>query len=287
MTLLLRRLAGGAGDRGLAGGAGDRAPDETPDGLTAAADAARPPTVIDVRGHPRPPAMPEATGVYVVGDIHGELDSLQRVIQRIRTDLEANPVEHAMTVFLGDYVDRGMASKSVIDTIIAECGIGQKIALRGNHEEMLLRALDDPTCMRGWCEAGGIATLASYGVPVADLMRGRGHDAARAALLDAMPEHHRAWLRGLPSCYESGDYFFCHAGIDPDRPLEDQREGDLLWIRGKIISDHRSFAKIIVHGHSPVERIEVRHNRINLDTGAFCTGNLACIRLDKAGLHRL
>jgi serine/threonine protein phosphatase 1 len=282
MKRWLQRLAGR-----LAGGAGDRGPDGTPPGLTAAAAAERPPTVIDARGHPRSPAMPDATGVYVVGDIHGELDCLQRVIQRIRIDLAASPVEHAATVFLGDYVDRGLASRSVIDTIIAERGIGRKITLRGNHEEMLLRALDDPACMRDWCEAGGIATLASYGVHVAELMRGRGHDAARAALLDAMPERHCTWLRALPSRYESGDYFFCHAGIDPDRPLEDQREGDLLWIRRKFISDRRSFAKIIVHGHSPVERIDVRHNRINLDTGAFCTGNLACIRLDKAGLRRL
>jgi serine/threonine protein phosphatase 1 len=152
---------------------------------------------------------------------------------------------------------------------------------------MLLQALDDVAGMRNWCEAGGIATIASYGVPVGDLMIGRGHEAARAALLDVMPESHQTWLRGLPSRYESGDYFFCHAGIDPDRPLEQQREVDLLWARRRFIHDRRSFAKIIVHGHSPVEQIDVRHNRINIDTGAYCTGNLACIRLDKAGLRSL
>nr|WP_294548958.1 metallophosphoesterase family protein [uncultured Rhodopila sp.] len=250
-----------------------------------AAGAEWPLTVIDERGNLRPPTVPDGTVLYAVGDIHGELDSLQRVLGRIRTDIAASPLKHVSTVFLGDYVDRGLASRSVIDAIIAEPGIGYKIALRGNHEEMLLRALDDAACMRNWCQAGGIATIASYGIDVADLMIGRGHDAARAALLDAMPDSHLAWLRALPSRYESGDYFFCHAGIDPDRPLDDQREGDLLWIRRKFIRDRRSFAKIIVHGHSPVERIEVRHNRINVDTGAFCTGNLGCIRLDAAGLR--
>jgi serine/threonine protein phosphatase 1 len=231
--------------------------------------------------------MPDGTRLYVVGDIHGELDSLQRVIARIRADIAASPVEDVSTVFLGDYVDRGLASKSVIDTIIAERGIGQTIALRGNHEAMLLLALDDAARMRNWCDAGGIATIASYGVAVGDLMIGRGHEAARAALLDVMPERHQTWLRGLPIRYESGDYFFCHAGIDPDRPLEQQREVDLLWARHRFIRDRRSFAKIIVHGHSPVERVDVRHNRINIDTGAYCTGNLACIRLDKAGLRLL
>jgi serine/threonine protein phosphatase 1 len=256
-------------------------------GKKAAVAAEWPLTVVDTCGKLRPPAVPDGACIYVVGDIHGELRSLQRVIAHIQADIAANPREHVSTVFLGDYVDRGLASRSVIDAIIAESGIGCKIPLRGNHEEMLLRALDDSAGMRHWCDAGGIATIASYGIDVADLMVGRGHDAARTALLDAMPDSHLVWLRALPSRYESGDYFFCHAGINPDRPLDDQREGDLLWIRHKFIRDRRSFAKIIVHGHSPVERIDVRHNRINVDTGAFCTGNLGCIRLEAAGLRCL
>jgi hypothetical protein len=151
---LLRRIATRLGTR-----IGD--PDSKPGGLIAAIDPERPPTIVDDRGNTRPPSMPDGTRLYVVGDIHGELDSLQRVILRIRTDIAASPVEHVSTVFLGDYIDRGLASKSVIDTIIAEPGIGRKIALRGNHEAMLLQALDDPAWMQDWCEAGGIATCIS------------------------------------------------------------------------------------------------------------------------------
>jgi serine/threonine protein phosphatase 1 len=226
------------------------------------------------------PRVADGTRIYVVGDIHGELDSLREVVRKIGADIAGRPGAEVFTVFVGDYVDRGLNSRGVIDALMLEAGVGTKIMLRGNHEELLLAALDDVERMRPWCAIGGVQTLFSYGVDVGEVMRGRGFEVARAAFVAAIPESHVAWLRGLPVCWETAGYFFCHAGINPDRALEDQRDADLLWVRDRFTRDERRFAKIVVHGHSPVERVEVRHNRINVDTGAVWTGALSCVCLE-------
>jgi serine/threonine protein phosphatase 1 len=236
--------------------------------------------VTDENGRLRAPVLANGTRVYVLGDIHGQLEPLQSAIARIVAHKTASPASTIMTVFVGDYVDRGLASRAVIDRIMAECDIGAKITLRGNHEDMMLRALHDPTCMKAWCDMGGIQTLFSYGVTVRDVMVGRGYEAAQAALRAALPETHLSWLQGLRDHYEQDDYFFCHAGIDPDRPFHDQTEEDLLWIREKFTHHDGAYPKIVVHGHSPVDRIDIRRNRINVDTGAAWTHYLGCLALE-------
>jgi len=239
-----------------------------------------PMVVRDENGRLRAPALADGTRVYVLGDIHGQLECLQAAIARIVADRTARPVRRLLTVFVGDYVDRGLASRAVIDRIIAESEIGTKIALRGNHEEMMSRALDDPSHMKTWCDMGGIQTLFSYGVDVREVMVGRGYEAAQAALRMALPQAHLSWLQGLRNYHEQDDYFFCHAGIDPDRSLRNQTAEDLLWIRERFTRDDRVYPKIVVHGHSPVDRIDVRRNRINVDTGAAWTQYLGCLALE-------
>jgi serine/threonine protein phosphatase 1 len=251
-----------------------------PGGTTASAG---PLAVMDEHGRRRAPVLANGTRVYVIGDIHGQLDCLQAAIARIVADRQARPARHILTVFVGDYVDRGLASRAVIERIMAESDIGSKITLRGNHEAMMLRALDDPADMKAWCDMGGAQTLFSYGVDVHEIMIGRGHEAAQAALRAALPAAHLSWLRGLRDHHEQDDYFFCHAGIDPDRPFRDQTEADLLWIRDRFTADDRVYAKIVVHGHSPVDRVDIRRNRINVDTGAAWTRHLGCVALDADG----
>ena len=240
--------------------------------------------VIGSNGQTRKPILPSGTRVYVVGDIHGQLENLQNVLGKIKADIRSRPIQDISTVFVGDYIDRGLASQAVIDTIINESEIGSKITLKGNHEELMLAALGDAENMKDWCAVGGIQTAFSYGVDVQDLMVGRGYEAAQKSLVSAVPSGHLDWLRGLLSRYEIGDFFFCHAGIDPDRPIGAQVEADLLWIRRKFTNDERTYSKIIVHGHSPVEQVDVRHNRVNVDTGAFFTGNLACVALEAGAI---
>ena len=243
-----------------------------------------PPFVVRSNGQKRSATLPSGTRIYAVGDIHGQLVNLQKVLGKIKADIRARPIQDITTVFVGDYIDRGLASKAVIDTLINEDGIGSKITLRGNHEELMLAALDDPDNMKDWCTVGGIQTAFSYGVDVQDLMVGRGYEAAQKSLRNAVPRSHTDWLHGLPSRHEIADFFFCHAGIDPDKSIESQVDADLLWIRRKFTNDERTYSKIIVHGHSPVEQVDVRHNRINVDTGAFFTGNLACVALEAGAI---
>jgi serine/threonine protein phosphatase 1 len=116
-------------------------------------------------------------------------------------------------------------------------------------------------------------------------MVGRNYTEAAARLREALPTKHLHFLSSLNSSYAHGKYFFCHAGVRPSVPLDQQSEEDLFWIRDEFLTSKVDFGKIIVHGHSPVPEPEVLPNRINLDTGAFATGRLTCLVLEESG-HR-
>jgi len=84
----------------------------------------------------------------------------------------------------------------------------------------------------------------------------------------------------MKSSYTCGDFFFVHAGVRPGIPFEKQREEDLLWIRWEFLNCDDDFGKFIVHGHTPVPQPDIRSNRINIDTGAYATGQLTCLILE-------
>ena len=222
--------------------------------------------------------------IYAIGDIHGCLDLLERAIDAINRDIDENGPA-ALTVTLGDYIDRGPASFGVIERLAANPFPTPHVALRGNHEQHFERFLSEPPIAEHWRRNGGIETLHSYGVPVADVMIGRNYDVAAEALAQALPAAHREFLRNLKTSHEVGRYFFCHAGVRPGIPIAQQSEDDLMWIRHEFLSSTEDFGKIVVHGHTPVAEPEVRANRINIDTGAYATGRLTCVALDDAG-HR-
>jgi serine/threonine protein phosphatase 1 len=228
--------------------------------------------------------LPEKTRLYVIGDIHGRLDLLDRLIDAIKRDVDAYG-DDCLTVTLGDYIDRGPNSRGVIERLLANPFPAPYIALKGNHEMLLQSFLADPAVGEHWRRLGGLETLHSYGVPVSGPMVGKAYEAAADRLRDAMPAEHRSFLRSLKTSYSNDKYFLCHAGVRPGVPLEQQSEEDLLWIRGEFLNTTVDFGKIVVHGHTPVEEPEVLPNRINIDTGAFATGHLTCVVLDKAG-HR-
>lgn len=196
---------------------------------------------------------------YAIGDIHGSLQKLQKLIVDCEHHAQGRPLQF---VFLGDYLDRGPDSAGVIDYIVAlQARLrDQVIALKGNHEDVALGVIDGTAPAGYWEILGGRATLRSYGV-----------DSAQA-----LPAGHVDWLRSLRLSHDDGRRFFVHAGIDPQRPLDAQREHDLLWIREPFLSEERSYARLIVHGHTPVETgaPDLRRNRCNLDTGAVFGGPL-------------
>ena len=240
------------------------------------------------RRHPPPrvraPAVPRGTRVYAVGDIHGEIGALTRLVAKIREDAAASAAERRVLVFLGDYVDRGFDSQAVIDFLLALPAPGiERVFLRGNHEAWMLDFLADARAGPAWLEAGGQATLLSYGVTLPPAPRDdAGLEALRGALARAIPAGHMAFLAGLALHHVEGDYAFVHAGIRPGVGLDDQRERDLLWIREEFTRDRRDHGKVIVHGHSMTHRPETRRNRIGIDTGAYATGCLTCLVLEGA-----
>ena len=150
---------------------------------------------------------------YAIGDIHGSLNKLRELIARCARHAQGRPMT---LVFLGDYIDRGPESAGVVRYVIELQSRlrEQVIALKGNHEAVALGVVDGTTPADYWLALGGAATLRSYGV-----------DSALA-----LPREHVDWLRSLRSSHDDGRRFFVHAGIDPEKPLEAQREHDLLWI---------------------------------------------------------
>lgn len=226
-------------------------------------------------------ALPAGLRIYAIGDVHGRSDLLANLASQIFDDLSTAPAS-SLTIFLGDYIDRGRDSAGVVDRLARGDFPTPFCALRGNHEDILLRFLEDETLLEAWRKFGGLETLHSYGVNVGDAMRGRGYDVARTALIERMPEAHRRFLEGTGMSATHGDYFFAHAGARPGAPLHKQSAEDLLWIRDDFLRWPGSWEKIVVHGHTPVPAPEVKPNRINIDTGAFATSVLTALVLEGA-----
>jgi len=222
----------------------------------------------------------EKTRLYVIGDIHGRLDLLDRLIDAIKRDVDEYGND-CLTVTLGDYIDRGPNSRGVIERLLANPFPGDYVALKGNHEALLENFLDEPGIGGRWRHLGGLETLHSFGVPVASLMVGRNYDQAAEQLRAALSPEHTKFLASLKTSLTVGRYFLCHAGVRPGVPLERQSEEDLLWIRDEFLSSKMDFGKIVVHGHTPTDEPEVLPNRINIDTGAFATGRLTCLVIDQ------
>jgi serine/threonine protein phosphatase 1 len=236
-----------------------------------------PPSLSRTRQQPR---VPDGVRVYAVGDIHGRADLLEGLLNRIDSDLSKSPVSHGIEVFLGDYVDRGPDSRLVLDRLVARNRTHRAVFLKGNHETFLAEFVDNPPILDDWQRIGGLETLMSYGL-APSINADTVTQARLAAALDqAMPPSHRRFLDDLKSSFTCGDFYFAHAGVRPGIPLEKQRDEDLLWIRQEFLLCEDDFGKIVVHGHTPVTQLDIRPNRINIDTGAYATGNLTCLVLE-------
>jgi len=230
------------------------------------------------RGEPVYPAIDGETVLYVIGDIHGRADLLKKVHEAIERDWERGTAERRLEVYLGDYVDRGPESAGVIAMLRARTERGGVLALSGNHEAVLLHFLEGRISDREWLDWGGAATALSYGVnPAREAI-------LSAALARAVPLEDIRFLRSLRSSFRYGPYFFAHAGVQPNRTLEEQVPEDLLWIRRPFLDHTGSFGAIVVHGHTPNAEPEFRPNRINIDTGAYATHRLSCLRIDSGGV---
>jgi serine/threonine protein phosphatase 1 len=231
-----------------------------------------------------PASLPPGQRVYAVGDVHGCDDRLAMMHQLIRADLAARPVAEPVVVHLGDYIDRGEASAAVIERLIrpwpappagTATPVPRIINLTGNHEEMMLAAIEGgggQDDVMQWLANGGADSLASWGIS----RRVRPRDWGRA-----IPPEHLALLRGLALRHQQGGYLFVHAGLRPGVPLERQSRHDMLWIREPFLSWPGEMPRVVVHGHTPELEAVVKANRIGIDTGAVMGGVLTCVVLEE------
>jgi len=221
---------------------------------------------------------PDDTVVYAIGDVHGRLDLLESLEQKIQNDARGRTEPRKVIVYLGDFVDRGYQSREVLDHLLGPGPAGfERVFLQGNHEEFLLRFLNDSSIARSWFSNGGLETMMSYGVQVS--MSASDTSRVQADFKSALPDAHRAFLEALPSMHQEGDYVFVHAGIRPGVALDAQDPEDLRWIRSDFLEDTRDHGAVIVHGHTVVENPVNRPNRICVDTGAYATSELTCVVL--------
>jgi serine/threonine protein phosphatase 1 len=225
------------------------------------------------------PRVPRGIRVYAIGDVHGRVDLLRALFEQIDASIKQHPVEHALHIFLGDYIDRGPHSRDVIDALLERKIEHAMIFLKGNHESYASQFLSDPSVLSEWRQVGGINTLLSYGVKPSTRDDPLRDEDVAMAFRQALPENHRRFIEGLALSFMCGDYFFAHAGVRPGVPLRGQREQDLLWIREDFLLHEEDFGKMIVHGHTPALEPDIRRNRINIDTGAYATGRLTCLVL--------
>lgn len=215
-------------------------------------------------------AVPEGRRIYAIGDIHGRLDLLEALLERIRCDEMMRGGSRGDLIFLGDLIDRGPDSAGVVARLIAlrEERPTTRFLL-GNHEEVFLAALDgDVKRLRLFHRIGGRETILSYGITPeayaeADFERLAGMVQA------AVPLSHRTFLESFEDMIVEGDYVFVHAGIRPGVALDAQRPSDLRWIREEFLSGQGIPGKAVVHGHTVFDEVVDLPDRIGIDTGAF------------------
>lgn len=226
--------------------------------------------------------VPDGVRVYAIGDIHGRLDLLQRLHDKIAADAATATAMRRIVVYLGDYVDRGLNSREVVDFLLDQpLASFESVHLRGNHDQQLLDFLTQPATGALWLRYGGDATLYSYGIRFPEsgpkLMQ---LQIMSAQLKETIPARHLAFFDGLKLTYELGDFLFVHAGIHPEKTMEQQTLEDMLWIRDEFLESDFDLGKVVIHGHSVTERPEIRDNRIGVDTGAVFSNTLTCLVLE-------
>jgi serine/threonine protein phosphatase 1 len=232
---------------------------------------------------PPAPRGPEGYRAYAVGDVHGRLDLLDRLLAAIEADIASRPASQNLIIFLGDLIDRGPQSSQVVERLRTwQPGDATAIFLCGNHEEVLLRVLaGESTILADWLRFGGAECLASYGLSP-DRIKQQSEVDALVEIEAAIPEEHQSFLASFADTFRFGDYLFVHAGIRPGVGVAAQSKVDLRWIREQFLDDATDHGFVVVHGHTISAAVEERPNRIGVDTGAYRSGRLTAIAIEGA-----
>lgn len=232
---------------------------------------------------PLPFSLPEGERIYAIGDVHGRIDLLDELLDRIDADDTARGGTRTRLIFLGDLVDRGPSSAQVVARVRALAQASDRVQLlKGNHEEIFINAArGDRRGARALIEIGGLATVQSYGISKEEAEHGTFEDLAHL-LLARIPREDVDFLDSAPNLLTSGDYVFVHAGIAPGVPLDQQLGRDTRWIREPFLSRVRNDGVMVVHGHTITSDVDERPDRIGIDTGAYDSGVLTAVGLEGA-----
>lgn len=196
--------------------------------------------------------------IFAVGDIHGCLDKLEGLMGILPVNLDQDAI-----IFLGDYINRGPASREVIDYLLdLRNKTNHIVFLMGNHEKMFLDYLDRVSPFL-FILNGGQKTIDAY---------------SKKGGVSLPPDHHDFFC-SLRLIHETEDYIFVHAGLRPYLPLKDQKIEDILWIREAFFSSMYDFGKKVVFAHTPFGEPLVMGNKIGIDTGAVYGNKLTCVEL--------
>lgn len=225
------------------------------------------------------PQVPAGTRYYAIGDIHGRLDLYEAMIAAIESEMGLAPQLEHRIVLLGDLVDRGPDSAGVIRRTQAWQQVRNVRVLAGNHEDMFLAAFRKPEALRHFLKHGGYETVLSFGMTPHELAT-LPLEELYAAYCARIAPSVREYVAGFETMIRAGDYVFVHAGIDPARPLAEQKRSDLLWIRGGFLDHDGPLEKVVVHGHTIFDHVMDCGNRIGIDTGAFRSGVLTALVLE-------
>jgi serine/threonine protein phosphatase 1 len=205
---------------------------------------------------------------YIIGDIHGMLKNLSSLFSLLKKQI----TDDDTLIFLGDYIDRGLNSFEVIEYLLAVSRIYKTVFLKGNHENMFLKYINNID-LEIFIANGGTSTLSSYRKNTGNLN---------------LPETHKVFFENLDLFYENKEFIAVHAGLNPEiNNLEKQSDHDMLWIREKFFRSEKIWDKTIIFGHTPCAilhgkpgevYIDDQHKLIGIDTGACYGGKLSCFR---------
>jgi serine/threonine protein phosphatase 1 len=217
--------------------------------------------------------------LFAVGDIHGNINEIKILVDFLKTEKGLDSQD--CLVFIGDYIDRGPASRQVIDLMLTlKAALPKTVFLKGNHEDMLLGFLGQGGNGGDvYLSNGGAAFFDSYGIaPFGSISQ----------ILLEFPPSHLDFVKGLEYGVVIDNFVFVHAGIDPERGLDDQDAEDLLWIRKPFINSGHAIGKTVVFGHTAFDQVLLDLPfKIGIDTGIAYGNRLSAVELVSGELYQV
>jgi serine/threonine protein phosphatase 1 len=205
---------------------------------------------------------------FVLSDIHGSYKEFMKMLKNV------NFKNGDKLIMLGDYIDRGKDSYNVVKTVQSlqkKYGKENVIALRGNHEQMLIDSYNELTSddinkvfessYKIWHWNGGDATVISY----------KNNDAFEFDDID--------WFLSLPTIYEDDNFIYVHAGLRPNVSIEKQKLDDKIWIREEFYEVKYDFGKTVIFGHTPFESVTKINGYYAIDTGVVFKNKLSALEI--------